>query len=82
MSLGDTPVYPSEADSMVEHPAHGWTTKRSLGMDGPTGITLRQEFAKAAMQGYLAKPFAMQIEDVARRSVQAADTLLAELTKK
>jgi len=62
--------------------------------DTVTGLTKREDFAKAAMQGLLAnahyaqKSFELLKEDedkidatVARRSVEIADALIAELNK-
>ena len=49
------------------------------------GMTIRQEFAKAAMQGILAHTrdvrWVMPPEQVAKLAVQHADALLAELAK-
>ena len=50
-----------------------------------TGLTKREEFAKAAMQGILAHTrdvqWVMPPEQVAKLAVQHADALLAELAK-
>ena len=55
------------------------------GAGAPTGLTIRQEFAKAAMQGILAHTrdvqWVMPPEQVAKLAVQHADALLAELAK-
>ena len=50
-----------------------------------SGLTIRQEFAKAAMQGILAHTrdvqWVMPPEQVAKLAAQHADALLAELAK-
>lgn len=57
--------------------------------DGPNcvayGLTIRQEFAKAAMQGLLANPqeeaWHSTAERIARIAIEHADALLAALAK-
>lgn len=46
-----------------------------------TGLTKREMFAMAAMQGLLAKDDDRQAHNVALQAVQNADALLAELEK-
>ena len=50
-----------------------------------SGLTIRQEFAKAAMQGLLANPteeaWHSTAERIARIAIEHADALLAELQK-
>lgn len=47
-----------------------------------TGLTIRQQFAMAAMQGILSTPQGLDSElDVARKSVRYADALINELNK-
>ena len=46
------------------------------------GLTVREEFAKAAMQGYLANPNSSPNEEIiASWSVHQADALIDELNK-
>jgi len=88
--LGESPVYPSAADELVDHPVYGYTTKASLGSSGPTGITLRHHYAGLAMQAILSN--ASLSNDMKRLgwddlskypkwAVEHADALLAELEK-
>lgn len=53
------------------------------GAGAPTGLTIRQEFAKAAMQGLMSYPHdrGTQVSSLAEVAVHAADALLAELQK-
>lgn len=50
-------------------------------LDAMIRTSLRQEFAKAAMQGICADPDMPRVERTAEISVEAADALLAELEK-
>lgn len=45
------------------------------------GLTKREQFAMAAMQGYIAGNEKRNIYDIAEYSVHAADALLKELAK-
>jgi len=45
------------------------------------GITIRQEFAKAAMQGILSDPSSYDLTKIAALAVVCADNLIAELNK-
>ena len=68
MKLGDQPVHPTPWEDQGK----------------PNGITLRQEFAKAALNGFIAgRRFAgeLDIEAGARVAVGFADALLKELEK-
>ena len=49
-----------------------------------SGLTRREAFAMAAMQGYIANSLAWdkEMEDIARWSVKQADALIAALDKK
>lgn len=55
------------------------------GREGDPGLTVRQEFARSAMQGILADPSEEWIDEspqiVARTAVLCADALLVELAK-
>jgi len=68
MNNRDMPAMPQEWEAYVEGNA-------------PTGLTKREVFAMAAMQGILASDvhFNMDKHDVADQARQHADTLLAEL---
>ncbi len=69
--------------------AHTIGSEPAYPCDGPNcvayGMTIRQEFAKAAMQGILAHTrdvrWVMPPEQVAKLAVQHADALLAALAK-
>ena len=67
MKLGDQPVHPTPWEDNTK----------------PNGITLRQEFAKAAMQGLCCAPGsdAWDAKLIAGYAVQQADALIAELEK-
>lgn len=45
------------------------------------GITIRQEFAKAAMQGILSDPSSYDLTKIAALAVVCADNLIEELNK-
>ncbi len=65
---GNQPAYPLELDADC----------------GPySGMTIREAFAMAAMQGFLAQDTSQELEqwDIVHWSVEHADTLLAQLAK-
>lgn len=65
--------------------SEGFPTRISFIQDEPlaaTGLTKREAFAMAAMQGLLASGCGLQNQyDLAHQSLAAADALLAELEK-
>jgi len=77
------------------YPQHGWTNDPKIldRMRHQSGLTKREEFAKAAMHGFLGSPdylvrlmgdpwgWEKRHQTVARISVELADALLAELAK-
>lgn len=76
----NAPAYPVECDYSNGVPRGRQTDLRS-GCE--TGLTVRQEFAKAAMQGFCANP-AVDTWDsakTARVSAEYADALIDELNK-
>ncbi len=64
-----------------------WTNTGVIGKQtGPsgamlTGLTKREAFAMAAMQGFASRPYATSAKDVASECVRWADTLLAALAE-
>jgi predicted nucleic acid-binding protein len=90
------PAYPAQRDSAhliaVQATAHipnGSRERESayiaVAASASVGLTKREEFAKAAMQGLCANHGTYGVNngpgDVAARAVQVADALLAELAK-
>ena len=65
---------------------HGFPTHlKNLNIDGTgvIGLTIRQQFAMAAMQGLLASPRQYTgLDWIVQNSVELADTLIAELNRK
>lgn len=60
------------------HPHGAW------GQQTGTGLTIRQEFAKTALQGICSKQGSLDSYDwnfLAKHSVKAADALISELNK-
>jgi len=65
------------------YPQHGWTNDPDL-MRHQSGLTKREEFAKAAMQGLLANSsFSSRVStsELITVAIDTADALLAELAK-
>lgn len=73
------------------YPQHGYSENPEVvaRMSQCSGITIRAEFAKAAMQGIIANPREWlvdgkrisNVDDAAVLAVEAADALIAELNK-
>ena len=79
MKNSDTPAYPQSNPEIVK-------AFLEVEQESPNGLTKREAFAMAAMQGILANrqyepPRRNRIEGMAEDAVYAADALLAELEK-
>ena len=59
------------------YPSFNWISQD--GKQNPSGLTKREEFAKAAMQGILSNN--LPWDNIVKASVDYADALLAELAK-
>lgn len=72
MNRGDEPAYP------MLQPRGDFSMSRES-----SGMTIREAFAKAAMQGFLAQDTDGELErgDITCWAVEHADALLAELAK-
>lgn len=68
-------------DEYIDHPVHGWIHKAQLGAAGSPGMTKREAFAMAAMQGLVVHGFITDGPAAASLAVCHADALLAELVK-
>ena len=83
MPRGDEPAYPSFTDRLLCDPKNEEMTPIYSG-----GMTVREQFAMAAMQGILAgKAGHLELWDsetdemTAKQAIEHADALLAELQK-
>jgi len=79
MNNGDMPASPIDLDAMIP-PADGFP------FNYPLGLTKRERFAMAAMQGIMSRDCgsaynSLNLHVVAKSAVTAADALLAELAK-
>ena len=77
---GNSPAYPVEVEWLDGKPRGKQTSSRSA---WESGLTKREAFAMAAMQGFLANEQngSEAAADIAQWSVVTADALLAELAK-
>lgn len=80
MSEANYPAYPVNSQVMIDAHSGGSWEMASL------GLTKRERFAMAAMQGLMARDIgaaynSQNLHVVAKTSVKAADALLAELAK-
>lgn len=80
MIYSDSPAFPQPMAAMTDGSMYT-TIEKSVTL---SGLTIRAEFAKSAMQGMLANP---RYDDwsnalIAHDAVSKADALIAELNKK
>ena len=73
MSIGDDPAYPAAVPDSYD--VMGGCSK---GFYAP-GLTKREAFAMAAMEGFLASDWKVRREVIAHEAVEQADALLAAL---
>ncbi len=81
MSLGDESVYPSNTEVETETRDENGVLWPARVVMSHAGITKREYFAAAAMQGLLQKGGEYAAGDLAYDAVRNADWLIAELSK-
>lgn len=78
------PAFPHNVDPFVDHPVHGRVHRAQLGETHTPGMSLRDYFAAAALQGMLCNGF-MPVNFADRNYIGAAyamaDAMLAERAK-